>query len=136
MPDKYQDEIEKILEGLGENAPTNAPTNSAGEPGKPARSASSELSTADNQTTRRGTGRRGPKISPGKLAVAGLLFLLLGAIIKMTWLIWGGLGLLVGAYLLFFVKPRSSSHDKWWRGQRMEDQPTSTWEQLKRWLKG
>ncbi len=132
MPDKYQDEIEKILEGLGENAPTN----SAGEPGKPARSTSSELSTADSQPTRRGSGRRGPTVSPGKLAVAGLLFLLLGAIIKMTWLIWGGLGLLVGAYLLFFVKPRSSSYDKRWRGQLLEEQPTSSWEQLKRWLKG
>ena len=132
MPDKYQDEIEKILEGLGENVPNNSP----GEPGKPARSASSELSTADNQTTRRGSGRRGLTISPGKLAAAGLLFLLLGAIIKMTWLIWGGLGLLVGAYLLFFVKPRSSSSDKRWRGQLLEEQPTSTWEQLKRWLKG
>ncbi len=132
MPDKYQDEIEKILEGLGENAPTN----SAGEPGKPARSTPSELSTADGQPSRRGSGRRAPTVSPGKLAVAGLLLLLLGAIIKMTWLIWGGLGLLVGAYLLFFVKPRSSSYDKRWRGQLLEDQPTSTWEQLKRWLKG
>lgn len=132
MPDKYQDEIEKILEGLGENAPTN----SAGEPGKPARSAPSELSTADGQPARRGSGRRGPTVSPGKLAVAGLLLLLLGAIIKMTWLIWGGLGLLVGAYLLFFVKPRSSSYEKRWRGQLLEDQPASTWEQLKRWLKG
>lgn len=132
MPDKYQDEIEKILEGLGENVPNNSP----GEPGKPARSAPSELSTADSQPSRRGSGRRGLTISPGKLAAAGLLFLLLGAIIKMTWLIWGGLGLLVGAYLLFFVKPRSSSSDKRWRGQLLEEQPTSTWEQLKRWLKG
>ena len=130
MPEKYQDEIEKILEGLGENVPTNSP----GEPGKPARSAPSELSTADGQSTKRGSGRRVPTVSPGKLAVAGILLLLLGLFIKP--LIWAGLGLLVGAYLLFFVKPRSSSYDKRWRGQLLEDQPSSTWEQLKRWLKG
>ena len=132
MPDKYQDEIEKILEGLGENVPTSSP----GEPGKPARSAPSELSTADGQPSIKNSSRRRPTVSPGKLAVAGLLLLLLGAVIKMTWLIWGGLGLLVGAYLLFFVKPRSSSYDKRWRGQLLEAQPSSTWEQFKRWLKG
>ena len=131
MPDKYQDEIEKILEGLGETAPTKK----AGEPGKPTRSPSSELSTANSESTRTGSGRRGWSVSPGKLAVAGLLLLLLGAIIRITPLIWAGLGLLVGAYLLFFVKPRSSSYDKRWRGQSVEDSPSSAWEKLKRWIK-
>ncbi len=131
MPDKYQKEIEKILEGLGEDVPTNSR-----EPGKPTRSTPSELSSANSQPTTRGSGRRGPAVSPGKLAIAGLLLLLFGAIINITWLIWGGLGLLVGAYLLFFVKPRSSSYEKRWRGQSLEDQPSSTWEKLKRWFKG
>ena len=131
MPDKYQDEIEEILEGLGETAPTNG----AGEPGKPTRSTSSEISTANSQPTKTGSGRRDPSVSPGKLAVVGLLLLLLGAIIKITLLIWAGLGLLVGAYLLFFVKPGSSSYEKRWRGQSLEDHPTSTWEKLMRWIK-
>ena len=130
MPDKYQDEIEKILEGLGETPPTNNP----GEPGKPTRSTPSELSTANSKSTRTGSGRRSWSVSPGKLAVAGVLFLLLSIVIKP--LIWAGLGLLVGAYLLFFVKPRSSSsYDKRWRGQTVEDSPSSAWEKLKRWIK-
>ena len=72
-------------------------------------------------------------VSPGKLAIIGLVLLVIGAFWVRP-LIWVGLGFLVGAYLLFFVKPRSISHDKRWRGKSVEDEVTP-WDRVKRWLK-
>ena len=104
MPEKYQDEIEEILKRAGEVARSS--------PG-PA------------------TSRRWPSISPGKLMLAGLIVFLVG--IKFWPLIWVGLGMLVVAYLLFFVSPRSISHEKRWRGRVVEERRTA-WQKLKRWL--
>jgi hypothetical protein len=49
-------------------------------------------------------------------------------------LIWVGLGFLVGAYLLFFVKPRSIPMEKRWRGQTIETKDTS-WDRFRRWFR-
>ncbi len=72
-------------------------------------------------------------MSPGKLLLAGLVIFIIGAL---TWEpgIWIGLAVLVVAYLLFFVKPRSISIEKRWRGQVIEDYQ-SPWARLKGWLK-
>jgi hypothetical protein len=72
-------------------------------------------------------------LSPGKLAVIGLVLLVIGAFWGRS-LIWVGLGFLVGAYLLFFVKPRSIPMDKRWRGQAIDPQVTS-WDRLRRWFR-
>ena len=133
MPEKnqkYQEEIEEILRGLEEKAPATPP----GERGKPL----DDLPRTSRQNYRYfqpgySKGWNWALVSPGKLALLGLIILLLGAI----WirpLIWVGLGILAGAYLLFFVKPRSTSYEKRWRGQALESGP-SPWERFKRWLK-
>jgi hypothetical protein len=133
MPEKhqkYQEEIEEILRGLEEKAPVNSPR----ERGKPI----DDLPRTSRPSYRHfqpgySKGWTWAAVSPGKLALLGLIILLLGAI----WLrpmIWVGLGILAGAYLLFFVKPRSISYEKRWRGQTLESGP-SPWERFKRWLK-
>ena len=46
-----------------------------------------------------------------------------------------GLVLLASSYLMFFVRPRSIHHEKYWRDRPIEDKPTTPWTKLARWLK-
>jgi len=131
MPEKYQDEIEEILRRVGEVAPSDPPQERerADDRGNsPVRA--SRQAPSPSQSNR----RRWPRFSPGKLLLAGLAIFILAAVF--TWIpgIWIGLGILVAAYLLFFVKPRSISIEKRWRGRAVEDYQSS-WDRLKRWLK-
>lgn len=130
MPDKYQEEIEEILRGLGEKAPPRK--GGSEQPVKPPDDAPLVArQVASSQHPQRG--RVWPTITPGKLAIIGILVFLLGAVWVRP-LIWVGLSFLVGAYLLVFIKPRSISQDKRWRGKSVEEEQ-SPWEKLKSWLK-
>lgn len=129
MPEKYQEEIEDILRGLGEKTPVGANRGSE----KPADDA--PIASRQAQPPAPITNKSGfwPMVSPSKLAVIGLVLLIIG----LFWvrpLIWVGLGFLVGAYLLFFIKPRSIPMDKRWRGQPIE-QESNSWDKLRRWFK-
>ena len=131
MPEKYQEEIEEILKGLGEKAPHGA---SAREPQKPP----DDAPVISHQgpppgRSRPYRGRSWPTVTPGKLALLGILVLLLGAI-WLKPLIWVGLSFLIGAYILFFIKPRSISVEKRWRGKPLEEE-SSPWDKIKSWLK-
>ena len=124
MPEKYKEEIEEILRRTGEVAPP--PT---------AREADRRTAEfAPPTTPARRSVLSWPALSPGKLLLAGLILLLVGAFWQ-VWLLWTGLGLLVAAYLLFFVKPRSVSYEKRWRGRAVEERG-SVWQKLKGWLLG
>lgn len=131
MPEKYQEEIEEILKGLGEKAPQST---AAREPQKPPDDApvASHQGPPPSQN-RPYQGRSWPTVTPGKLALLGLLVLLLGAI-WLKILIWVGLSFLIGAYILFFLKPRSIPMEKRWRGKPLEEE-TSPWDKIKSWLK-
>jgi hypothetical protein len=131
MTEKYQDEIEEILRRAGEAAPTETTEERerAVERGASSvRSTQEQLPPTDSSVQ-----RRMPRLSPGKLLLAGIAVFLLGAF---AWPpgIWIGLGMVVVAYLLFFVTPRSMSGEKWWRGKRM-DEVKSPWDRVKNWLK-
>ena len=130
MRDKYKQEIEEILRKAGEVAPS--------EPTK-----ESERHPEDRPRETR-TGRRvpvqaqrvGPRrwtITPGKLMLVGLVLFLIG--LKIGPLIWIGLVVLVGAYLLYFLKPRSINQEKRWRGRSVEETAASPWDWLRRWFK-
>ena len=130
-PEKYKEEIEEILKRAGEAAPRGSPGKLEKPPddrppeSRPARRAAEPRSNP---------GRRFPSITPGKLMLAGVIIFLIG--IKVWPLIWVGLATLVGAYLLYFVTPRSISYEKRWRGQPIEEGETSSsWDRIKRWLK-
>ena len=131
MPEKYQEEIEEILRGLGEKAPHSTAAREAQKPPDDAPVMSHQGPPLGQNGGRRG--RTWPTVTPGKLALLGLLVLLLGAIWVRP-LIWVGLAFLVGAYILFFIKPRSIFVDKRWRGKPLEDE-TSPWDKIKSWLK-
>ena len=129
MPDKYKEEIEEILRDLGETARPGGNQRSVKPPDDAP--VASPPAPPDAPVSR---GRKfWPLVSPVKLAVVGLILLVVGAF----WFrpaIWIGLGFLVGAYILFFVRPKPIHMDKRWRGQRMEDE-LSIWDRFVKWFK-
>ena len=74
-----------------------------------------------------------PSITPGKLMLIGVITLIVG--IKFWPLIWVGLAILAGGYMMYFMRPRSISYEKRWRGRSVDEDPGSQWERLKRWIK-
>ena len=130
MPEKYQDEIEEILKGIEDTAPVT-PTRERERPHQD----DYEPIQSDPQAVQNpgAAGRRLPSLSPSKLALAGVICILAGWLSPLTFLIWVGLGLLVGTYLLLFIRPRSIYMDKRWRGQSMEESYTP-WQRVKRWM--
>ena len=131
MPEKYKDEIEEILRKAGEAAPSKTPRDterhSDDRPREP---------LATRQAPKPGSrpSQGLPKITPGKLMLAGVIVFLIGAL-KFPPLIWVGLAVLVGAYLMYFVSPRSINVEKRWRGRSVDDPPGSYWDRLKHWLR-
>ena len=130
MPEKYQDEIEEILKRTGEAVLRDTP--------REAEHSSENRSTlVDDSQPLRSTNHvtlgGWPRITPGKIMLAGLIMFLVG-IMFFGPLIWVGLGMLVVAYLLFFVSPKSISYEKRWRGRVVEDHRTG-WQRMRRWLR-
>ena len=131
MPEKYQEEIEEILKGLGQQAPDKP----VGELVRPVDDAPRGINPIEATVQPNPHPmRRWPKITPSKVALLGLATLVVGAF-WLGALIWVGLVLLAAAYLMFFVRPRSIHHEKYWRDRPIEDKPTSPWAKLARWLK-
>jgi hypothetical protein len=132
MPEKYKEEIEEILRRTDEVAPAS-PTREAektpvdlAQPADPARR---------SPRPSRGSVWRWPALSPGKILLAGLVLFLVAAVLQQGILVWVGLGVLVAAYLLFFVKPQPTSYEKRWRGRAVEER-TSVWRRVKSWFQG
>ncbi|MDE2841929.1 MAG: hypothetical protein OXN21_00965 [Chloroflexota bacterium] len=138
MPDRYQDEIEEILKGIEED-----------EPARPARRTQPIIDDMprearqepplyrDQPSSGGGSASRWKHITPGRVALAGFAFLVLGLALNSVgfgWLVWLGLLGLAGAYLLFFVRPRPVNRDKRWRGRSVESQGPSPWQRFKRWM--
>ena len=130
MPEKYQDEIEEILRRSSESALVKSPRDRH----QPLDDSSEDyLSPRDDYPVNAGQARRWPSLSPGKVMLSGLIVFVIGAL-WLSPLIWVGLAILVGAYLLFFVRPSSTSLEKRWRGRSMEEQSSGV-DRLKKWLR-
>ncbi len=138
MPEKYQDEIEEILKGIEDE-----------EPPRPVRRPQPIIDdmppTAreeaplyrDQPRGGRAANSRWKHVTPGRVALAGFIFLVLGLALNsvgLGWLVWLGLLGLAGAYLLFFVRPRTVNKEKRWRGRSVESQGPSHWQRFKRWM--
>jgi len=82
---------------------------------------------------------RALRISPSRIMVAGICLFLVALIlmpmgVTTAPLVWAGLAMLIVAYILFFILPKSDSGNrKRWRGRVIEEQPTLS-QRLKRWL--
>lgn len=132
MPDKYQEEIEELLRGMGEKTPPAS--------GREMETPPDDAPIVPHQTPRVPNSRSGGgfrlSLSPGKLMLMGLGLLLIGSFLPVwkLFLILGGLALIGVGYSMHFFKPRSVSIEKRWRGQAMEEEPTS-WNKFRRWFK-
>ena len=131
MPEKYKDEIEEILKRAGEAAPSETSRESERHPEDRPQGRDSLVGRQAPAPGSRPSQRR-PSITPGKLMLVGVILLLVG--FKFWPLIWVGLAILAGGYMMYFVAPRTINHEKRWRGRSVEDAPTSQWDRLKRWI--
>ena len=80
------------------------------------------------------------RVSAGKVMLAALGLLVVALVLNATggpvMLFVGlGLGLVVVAYVLFFLNPGSMRFEKRWRGRLIEDDHVPFWGRFKRWLK-
>lgn len=130
MRDKYKEEIEEILRKAGEAAPKDSAKESERHPED--RPRETRVSKRAPVQDHRGSTRRFT-ITPGKLMLAGLALFLIG--LKIQPLLWIGLVALVGAYLMYFLKPRSINQEKRWRGRSVEETTPSPRDWLRRWFK-
>ena len=131
MPEKYKDEIEEILKRAGEAAPSKTSGESERHPEDRPQGRGSLVSRQAPAPGSKPSQRR-PSITPGKLMLVGVILLLVG--FKFWPLIWVGLAMLAGGYMMYFVAPRTINYEKRWRGRSVEDDPTSQWDRLKRWI--
>ena len=128
MAQRYQREIEEILDQAGGVAPTGK-TAAGKREGKP----------ADDRVRRVSSWRVPVSLSPGRLLIIGVITLLAGLLLPFPggiaqFVAWLGVGLFVLSYVLFFAQPRRTVERRW-RGQSMEDiAPQSQLERFWRWL--
>jgi hypothetical protein len=119
MANRYQREIEEILDKVNEDQPAES-----GKGGRPRQRREANAS--------RPRPRQAPRFnlnfSPGRLLIIGVA-LLFSSLMFLSILpelaapaAWVGIGLFIVAYVLLFVKPRRTV-DKRWRGQIIEDDP-------------
>ena len=138
MPERYQDEIEEILKGIEEDEPPRPARRTQPIIDDMPRPADDEAPRYREQRQDRPAGAsRWQFVTPGKVALAGFVLLVLGLALNsvgMGWLVWLGLLGLGAAYLLFFIRPRTVNRDKRWRGRSVESQGPSPWQRFKRWM--
>lgn len=113
MPDRLDKELEEILSDVTQD--TASQTDRPRSPSRrhlPLVSFFSRLSQTD--------------IHPGKVMLASIAFLLVALILYNSALNHAGplvliaVAIFAGSYLLFFVNPNKSAHEKRWRGEIIE----------------
>ena len=125
MSNRYQREIEEILQQAGELGTGKGPRGGR-------RGLFGLLRSYLAQTI----GGRNWSVTPGRVmlvAVALLLSALImtSAVPRMVGpLAWAGLLLFIVGYAMFFIKPRKV--DKMWRGQPIDDRGKRWWERFRR----
>jgi hypothetical protein len=129
MAQRYQREIEEILEKVNEDHPPEGSTK---------RTASRKKEPLPRKPRRDSPLFGSFNFSPTRLLVGGVVLLFLALVLNGTALAapaaWLGIGLLVGAYIMFFTKPRRPVERRW-RGQSIDDEPEEgPFQRLWRWL--
>ena len=122
MSNKYQKEIEEILE-------------QAGESGKHRRGGKTgpSLWRLIWLYVAKSVGGKDWSLKPGRVMVIAILLLLSALILRTSLLAWAGLLLFIVGYGMFFVRPPKI--EKRWRGQSLEDSGDSWWDRFRRRLR-
>ena len=130
MSEKYQREIEDILGQIDELPAARA---------QPKRR--NFLRSAFGMMARAMAGR-GNRISPGKILLTSLALVLVAALFKAVLpgivvpvLLWTAVITFIVGYALFFINT-SEPFERRWRGEPVNEPPPTTWERMRRWLRG
>jgi hypothetical protein len=133
MPERYQREIEEILQHVGESTPTK----------EPRKDEKNSLLTPLFRIGR-GIGNH-IYLSSGRLMTIGIALLLSAILVSAMFpgflgpFVWLGLILFILVYALFFARP-SFNTERRWRGRPIETQPPAKpeeglWYRCRRWLR-
>ena len=130
MSERYQREIEEILEQANEALPRKGPER------RPQRGMFAAIGSFFGGVP----GGKKWAITPGRLMLLAVALILAALIARamtpgiVAPLLWIGFFLFIVAYGLFFIRPWSK-YEKRWRGRVVEDYDDSWWERIKRRLK-
>ena len=125
MKDRYEQEIEQLLNELESEAP---------EPPAAPADAPPPLDDQPSPFTPR---QRRPRmlISPTKLAIAGGVVAVVGLVlVKMPMMSLAGLLIMAGAVAWMFVRRMGTQRQQYWRGRPVEPEPRGAWDRFRRWL--
>ena len=133
MSERYQREIEEILQEVGDSTP-------AKESGETKKSSLLALFARIG----RGIGNH-VYLSSGRLLTMGIVLLLVATFVRAMFpgplgpFVWLGLILFILIYALFFARPNRST-EKLWRGRPISQQPPTwrgegLWVRFQRWLR-
>ena len=123
--DRYEQEIEQLLNELETDAP------------EPATAPADAPPPLDDQPSPFAPRPRGSKafISPTKLAIAGGVLAVLGILVaKIVWLSLAGLLLMAAAVAWMFFRRMGNQSQQYWRGRPIEPEPQGAWQRFRRWL--
>jgi len=133
MSERYQREIEEILQEVGDSAPAKE-------------NLEAEKSSPMSLFARigRGVGNH-IYLSSGRLMTIGIILLLVAIFVSAMFpgplgpFVWLGLILFIIIYALFFARPNANP-EKRWRGRPVEQQLSTwrgdgLWERVQRWLR-
>ena len=125
MKDRYEEEIEQLLNELESDAPEPTPAPADAPP------------PLDDQPSP--FAPRPPRskafISPTKLAIAGGVLALIGLFLaKLMWLSLAGLVLMAAAVAWMFIRRMGNQSQQYWRGRPIEPEPQGAWQRFRRWL--
>ena len=125
MKDRYEQEIEQLLNELESDAPEPTPAPADAPP------------PLDDQPSPYAPRPRQSKafISPTKLAVAGGVLALIGLFLaKLMWLSLAGLALMAVAVAWMFIRRMGQPRQQYCRGRAIEPEPQGAWQRFRRWL--
>ncbi len=125
MKDRYEQEIEQLLNELDSDVPD-----------PPAAPADAPPPLDDQPSPYAPRPRRSKAfISPTKLAIAGGVLALIGLFLaRMMWLSLAGLVLMAAAIAWMFFRRMGNRSQQYWRGRPIEPEPQGTWQRFRRWL--
>ncbi|MDE2785629.1 MAG: hypothetical protein OXL37_03115 [Chloroflexota bacterium] len=125
MKDRYEQEIEQLLNELETDAPEPTPAPADAPP--PLDDQPSPFAPRPRQ--------RKVFISPTKLAIAGGILALIGLFLaKLMWLSLAGLVVMAVAVAWMFVRRMGQPSQQYWRGRSIEPEPRGLWPRFRRWL--
>ena len=125
MKDRYEQEIEQLLNELESDAPE--PTTAPADAPPPLDDQPSPYAPRPRQSK--------PFISPTKLAIAGGVLAIVGLFVaRLMWLSLAGLVLMAAAVAWMFFRRMGSQRQQYWRGRPIEPEPQGAWQRFRRWL--